>query len=100
MYDLPSGPACNNLCSIWSLKHAPEAHFTFTIHYCDISYLSHFYLPLPLLLALQMHDAFHDYVDCKLLGTGPCLIIFGVNSSPGFRALCGDSVIKILLYFS
>lgn len=23
------------------LKHAPEAHFLFVIHYCDISYLSH-----------------------------------------------------------
>lgn len=64
------------------LKHAPEAHFAFIIHYCDISYLSRFCLPLPLLLALQTHDAFHDHVDFKLLRTGPLPHYFWSRQQP------------------
>lgn len=59
-----------------------------------------FSLPLPLLLTSQMHYAFRDYVDHKLLGTGPRFIIFGVDSNPGFRALHRDAAHQNPLAFS
>ena len=101
MYDLPSGPVFHNHGSIWVLRAC--AICSFDIYHsplwCLISVLC-IYFPLPLLLTFQMHCAFHDHVDGKLLRTGLFLIIFGVDSSPGFRALHTEAAHQNPLYFS
>ena len=59
-----------------------------------------FDLPVALLLTFQMQDAFHAYVDWKLLRMGLCLIIVKVNSSPGVQGPAEKQLVKSSCWIS
>lgn len=98
MYDLPSGPAFNNLCSVWVL--VARTIYSFPVYHALLWCLSLlcFYFPVALLLSFKMHYIFHAYIGCKFLRMDKlCLIICGVITALGSGPWTKKQPVKILL---